>query len=452
MSIMKRKRWYLVILVITISGCIHLSDLKYTKSPYYIRTIMAIQKAGSQINVQDNSGALMAGTAKVNITPPIGTPLGGYGKRINVPSVGIHSQLYARALALSDGKDTVVIVGLDLVAVSDDIYNVAHTLIKEKIPLNRENLLISATHTHSGTGVMGKRFIERQAVGRFNKEIFEFTTEKIAQAVIRAYENLSPARIGAGKDYIQNLNINRMIAGGITDPEIAVLRVDNIKGAPIAYLINFAAHATVLGSSNLYICGDYPGWLQKEMEKIFPDTVAIFTSGAMGDIAPRLDGEFPSSFEKAKQMGRILSEKVLEISKAIKTHQEVEIICIGADIYLPPVQLKPLGFKVPTFLGRFFLDRKTFKNIILINDILLVALPCEPGVEIGLELKNIAREAGYFPYIITLANDWIGYVVPEKYYYTDEYEARMSFYGPKMDSYTKDIVKEFIRVLERRLE
>lgn len=447
----KRKTWCLVVLVIvvvTLGICLYPAE-----KPYYNRTITAIQAVESQINVGDNSGTLMAGTARVDITPPIGTPLGGFGARINVPSVGIHSRLYARALAVSDGEDIVVIVGTEILAISDDIYEAVFNKAQGGMPfLGREDLIISATHTHSGPGGLGKRFIEQQFVGDFNNDLFEFTTGRIAQAIINAYENMVPARIGAGRGYIRNLSVNRMIPDGMIDPELAVLRIDNIEGYPIAYLINFTAHATVHGSANLYICGDYPGWLQKEVERKSPGAVAIFTNGAMGDIAPRLDGEFPSSLKKAKEMGRILAEKALEIAEIIETTEEVEIISIGADIYLPPVQLRPFDFKIPPFLGQFFLDRKTFKNVILINDILLVALPCEPTVEIGQKLKQMVQEINYHPFIITLANDWIGYVVPEEHYHTDEYEARMSFYGPKMDSFIKDIVGQFIEVLEARTE
>ncbi len=431
-------------------GCAHYPE--YRQRPYYLKAMEAVQRAGSQINFDNYRGALMAGAAKVDITPPAGTSLAGFRNRINVPSVGIHSRLYVRALALSDGEDTVVIVGLDLLGVSDDAYEAVYKRVIEKLPLGREDLLISATHTHAGTGVMGKRFIEQQVMGHFNKDIFEFTTKRIARAIIRAYENMVPARMGAGKGYLMTLSANRMIPGGPIDPELSVIRIDDIRGHPIAFLMNFAAHATVHGSANLYICGDYPGWLQKGIERRFPGVVAIFTSGATGDITHRVAGEFPSSLEKAKEMGRILTEKVGEISENIQTDEKVEIVSLGAGIYLPPVQLQPLGFRIPTFLGQFFLDRKTFKNIILINDILLIAFPGELSVEIGLELKQMAQERGYFPIIINLANDWIGYIVPEKWHHTDAYEAHMSFYGPKMDSYIKEVIREFIGVLERRTE
>ncbi len=427
-------------------GCAH---LEYMQKPYYLETMEAVKRARRQINIGEDLGNLMAGAAKVDITPPIGTPLGGYGVRRDKPSIGIYDRLYARALALSDGEDIVIIVGTDLLAISDDIYEGVFKRVKEEIPsLEREDLLISATHTHSATGGLGKRFLEKFAMGHFDEEIFKFTTKGIARAVIEAYKDLTPARIGSGQGYIRNLSKNRMVEGGLIDPELGLIRIDDLSGSPKAYLINFAAHPTVLGRNNLYISGDYPGWLQKTVEAESREVVAIFTSGASGDIAPDLGGDFPSELKEVKEMGKVLAEKVWEISEEIETTEAVEIISLGTDIRLPPAQIRlNHHLRLPAFIGNLFLDKRTFKNVILINDILLISFPCDLSVEIGLKLKETLEELGYRAYIITLANDYIGYVIPRRYYWIER-EGLMAFNGPEMDSYLRDIARGFIEVLE----
>ena len=58
--------------------------------------------------------ALQAGAAKVDITPPTGYAMWGYGARHDAPSVGVLDPLYGRALVILAGSDKIALVGLDL--------------------------------------------------------------------------------------------------------------------------------------------------------------------------------------------------------------------------------------------------------------------------------------------------------------------------------------------------
>ena len=69
------------------------------------------------------------------------------------------------------------------------------------------------------------------------------------------------------------------------------------------------------------------------------------------------------------------------------------------------------------------------------------------SAEIGLEIKRYAEERGLQAMIIGFANDYIGYVIPSEVYETDAYEARMSFNGPHMGKYLKEISFGLIRSL-----
>ncbi|HUP22026.1 MAG TPA: hypothetical protein VNB06_03695, partial [Thermoanaerobaculia bacterium] len=57
---------------------------------------------------------LRAGTARADITPPLGSQLYGYGARGQAVSTAVHDPLYAKALVLSDGATSIAIVNLDL--------------------------------------------------------------------------------------------------------------------------------------------------------------------------------------------------------------------------------------------------------------------------------------------------------------------------------------------------
>ena len=95
-----------------------------------------------------NANNVKAGAAQVDITPPIGTLLAGnvYPRK----SDGVDYPLYSKALVLSDGEKSAVIVSLDLLAVSRKYIDEACKEIYRKTGIPREYVLISATHTHSG--------------------------------------------------------------------------------------------------------------------------------------------------------------------------------------------------------------------------------------------------------------------------------------------------------------
>src|SRR6266508_3884810 len=64
------------------------------------------------------AATLRVGMASVDITPPVGTPLGGYAARRGAPSTGVHDPITARALVLDDGAGPVAIVATDLIGTS----------------------------------------------------------------------------------------------------------------------------------------------------------------------------------------------------------------------------------------------------------------------------------------------------------------------------------------------
>ena len=66
--------------------------------------------------------ALKAGAVRVDITPPVGVWLSGYGHR-NKPSDAVEDRLYSKALVLNDGRTKIAIVSTDLLWVPLEITN-----------------------------------------------------------------------------------------------------------------------------------------------------------------------------------------------------------------------------------------------------------------------------------------------------------------------------------------
>ena len=101
------------------------------------------------------SACIYLGSDKVDVTPPIGTPLSGYAEREGQPSIGIHDPLFARALSLKRGNKTIVSASADLVLIDDDLRKSVLRRIRKHALMDSDELVLSATHTHSGAGAIG---------------------------------------------------------------------------------------------------------------------------------------------------------------------------------------------------------------------------------------------------------------------------------------------------------
>jgi hypothetical protein len=386
------------------------------------------------------SGPLLAGAARIEITPPVGLPLAAYGAR---RSTGVHDPVFARALVLSNGKSTVAIVSADLLAIPDDLTQAVETRLRKMDTVLPDHLMITATHTHSGPGALGRRFWETLAAGPFNAGFFEITADRMAQAVSEARRDLKPSKLAFTKFNAQDLIRNRIIPEGLSDSEVQVMVVRDLDESRTAYLINFSAHPTVLRRKNSLVSGDFPGMLTQSLERQ-PGVVALYTSGAVADQAPQPpDGK--GVYERAQRMGEALASRVSEASSSITFRGEVTLTSARFSIPLPPPQLKVAQTRrLPVWIGRLFFDGETTLQIIRIDRHFLIGMPADVGVEIGKAWKEAARSKGMEAMIIGFANDYVGYVMPAKYYDTPAYEAFMSFNGPFMADYLNEIVMALI--------
>ena len=119
------------------------------------------------------------GYAKVNINPPLGSALFGYYvKRL---ASGYLDDLEASAIALVKGEKKFLIISIDNCSIGKELVNKCTEAINEATGIPRENVLISATHTHTG-GILavGSAF---DADPKVAEEYKNFIGNRIADAV-----------------------------------------------------------------------------------------------------------------------------------------------------------------------------------------------------------------------------------------------------------------------------
>jgi len=140
-----------------------------------------------------SQAALKGGSAKVNITPPLGIALiGSYGK----PSDTVMDNLYARAMVLSDGRNTIAIVAADLLYTPlEEITDPVRSLVHEKLGIPKQNLMVCATHTHSGPEVFTRSKLPPKSqvpVSDLARSYLQVLIRKMADAVLMAHQNDLP--------------------------------------------------------------------------------------------------------------------------------------------------------------------------------------------------------------------------------------------------------------------
>ncbi len=401
-------------------------------------------------NLEDFSvGGLKAGAAKVVMTPENSPPLAGYGARRGRPAKGTHDPIHVRALVLDDSERRVAICSMDLLITTIELRK---AILDRAKTIGFDALLLFATHNHSGLGgYVDNLMAETLALGPYDEGIFRLVVEKTSEAIVQASRSLQPAAIGQAKALTPHLSINRRERGGAVDPEIGVIHLVGARGDPIALLVNFAAHPTILGPENMLISGDYPGYLARYLER--RADIVLFASGASADVGPVIR-EDAAGFEQAKAIGELLGEEVLRVLGTTKAKNKVRIAVVEREIQLPsrpslvPVLRFPLLTSGLNLLADIWLPERTFLQVISIDHLLLLGVPCDLGVEVGLEIKARVRpRAGY---IISQANDYIGYVITRDQYREGGYEAKMSFYGPSLVDLIKGELLEMTGALDQK--
>jgi hypothetical protein len=431
-------RWVaLALLGCAVTACLSLDYTPLEKRPFYD----AARSELESLRIPDPAyGPLSAGAAKRDITPPDGFPLAGYGGR---RSSGVHDPVSARALVLSSGGTEIVILSAEVLAITDDLTRAVRERIRSELSIPPENVILTATHTHSGPGALAMRWWEKLAAGSFDRDYFDRTVGRMADAVAEARGRLARAEVTAYRLEAPDRIRNRIVRDGPSDPEIQVLVFRSAGGSQTAYLVNFSAHPTVLRSKNRLLSGDFPGFLVRALEKN-PGTVALYTAGSVADqtaVPPRLKGPF----KRAEKMGADLADRIMRAAPGGAGRDSVRLSSTRIPLPLPATQPKiGASHRLPAWLGNRFFDRNSELQIIRIDHTVLIGVPADLGSEIGLSWKKTARENGNDAMILGFANDYIGYVMPSVYYDKPVHEAAMSFNGPYMADYLTKFAKPFL--------
>jgi len=448
------------VLVISLA-CLNGVDYRpYFREKYYAGTVARLQAATATNNVVQ--GELAAGFGRALLTPKINAPqdnavkgefrslpLAGYGSRHGKFAQGVHDDLYVKAVALRVGHRLGIMVGMDALIVPAEVTDLAMEQLQHELGLSRDQIYLSATHTHSSLGGWGEGKVAEAFAGGFQPGVRIWFAERIVAAVHEAMADLRPAEIGEGSFPAPEFVRNRVVGqSGSVDPEFSYILLKQGSGKS-AVLGSYAAHATVSSSDLLEFSADYPGYWQRAVEQA-TGGLAVFLAGGVGSHSPVPPER---GFAGAERMGQALAQKVIANLPQLALTNSIPFGILGVQVSLPPTNVRLTdGLRLRPWLAREILPVKetTFLQAFRLGDSVWVSTPCDFSGELVLGIKADLRRRGINPVITSFNGDYIGYVILPKYYHLDGYEPRtMSFFGPNVPDYFSDLIRSLALALYR---
>lgn len=398
---------------------------------------------------------LEAGAVARKLALPEDVPLAGYSERRGMPDVlgqyehahyfpprqGQHAgeEIRAKALVLKLGSQRFAFVSLDLVGVDRRLRK---RIVEALAPagFGRDDVLISATHTHSGPGALSaNHFFEFLATDRIHRRMRKEFVAQVVALVGAANNALTPAHLFATEFDGQALHKNRNGPAPDDDHVLSLLAVgESASGPPwIGALVNFGVHGTAHDETNNALSADFPGKLERAFATAmgasdpgsFP---VLFLNGAEGDQAPRPAADVTGFATAAFGGWLALGPAPLTVTPWEMRSCSVRL---GRPFLYLRSQLKPLHSLWP--FSRLGIELETyFPRRVQIRSLSLAGLrfmtfPGEPVSKLGRELRQKAAQLGIQrAWILGLTDDHLGYFVSGSQWKEASYDSFGAVYGP----------------------
>jgi len=411
---------------------------------------------------------LLAGIAKANITPYVGAYLAGYASRDH-GCKGVHDELFARAMVLTAGEETVALVSADLIGLTIDSIARIRGTVHDVSGLPRDRVMVHCTHTHSGP-VMGLLRHPGQ-----DPELMHVTEKAIAGAVIAAHRDMAPAALGSGVGSC-DIGINRRQRapeGGLkigknpdgpVDPEVGVLSLVREDGSPLAIWTIYACHPVVMDGRNYRVSADYPGQAAALLERVYPGAMAGSLTATCGNVNP---DKAEMSFDECRRIGSTLGAEVVRVMQSVEHVADVSLAAGQALVETPLAPMFPAadarqimeerGRELDEKLAQGAISKTLHEHDMVRNwaraviaeysrpgratsrvlelqafrlgDLVLMGTPGETFVEIGMAIKAASPMAKTF--VLGTTNGDLGYIPTASAFGEGGYEveAAYRFYG-----------------------
>ncbi|HOJ12655.1 MAG TPA: neutral/alkaline non-lysosomal ceramidase N-terminal domain-containing protein [Clostridiales bacterium] len=391
---------------------------------------------------------MLVGVNKKLITPKESIDLAGFGTS-DRKAVGVHDDLYITTLALQHGDKRILIICGDIIGFGFNFTKRIKEDIHEKFGFNEDEILLNASHTHSGPQTLENMLV---SVGEMYHEYMENLHNYVISSAESALNSMDKVDIYYGETQC-NICINRRLITdgkanfqpnekGIADKAVTVLKF--MKGNMVkAVLFSYACHPSIVGTK--YISSDYPGAAKKVIEDgLGKDTVALFMQGCCGNIRARtVEGNSfrTGTWDDVENFGNELGTKVVDLcngkmKKASEAGMDISSQIIHLQIPIKDIPekkkleaIKKSGSTDEKLWAAKMLDKYSsitdtlpfvVQRITLSDDISIITMSGEVCIEYGLYVKNKNPDKIIIP--VAYSNGVTGYIPTEEMFSEGGYE------------------------------
>ncbi len=282
---------------------------------------------------------LLLGVSVADITPPVGTLLFGY--RPDLKSESVNDNLTATVFAFTQGENKYLMVTVCVCLLDTTVTDELREIISRDFGVNKENILISATHTHSGPSTCNM-----PGWGGVNMEYYlTILKPNLLKAVGEAFACSKAVKMGVGVGE-SRLGINRrqlhkdnsvglgQSVWGPYNPQMTVISFKDYDGNAVANIVHYGCHGTCAGL-NKEISRDWSGVMTDALEN-HSGVVTAFFNGPEGDVGPRLsNGETTAELSYIYEIGNIGAADAIRIFDSIKDYNDVSVSSVASSVRLP---------------------------------------------------------------------------------------------------------------------
>ena len=294
--------------------------------------------------MQDNR--FMAGAAREDITPPVGTLL--YGYTPDTVSTSVHDPLQTTAAAFRQGDETAVLMTVTVGDFGTALVEEVRGKIGAEVGLPAGRIVVAATHTHSAPNVSGI-----EGWGEIDREYVDgILLPAMIKAARDAVDSLAPAEISVGV-VKSKVGINRrqqyrdgsiglgQNPWGCYDPYMTCVAIRNSETkAGILNMIHYGCHGTAAGR-NHEISRDWSGIMVDRLEAQ-TGILTAYWNGAQGDVGPRLtNGQTVGDIRFVEELGGVAAQVAFRAWDARGPYKAGELKIREGTVKIPRKPLLP---------------------------------------------------------------------------------------------------------------
>jgi len=280
----------------------------------------------------------IAGAASVDLTPSNTQFLFGY-PHVERYSTGVHDPLLSSALYMSDGENQVLFSANDLIFIPRDLAARARFRIQQATGIPAENMVITATHTHSGPITVD--YMSNAAdhmVPRADGEYLQFMEDEIVRCALEAIGCKQAAMAGLAVADATGIGTNRRDPSGPADLDVPILLLRSQEdNTNIAAMLVCCMHPTVLHEDSKLISGDLPALARAYLQEnvLGNECPVLCHTGPEGNQSPR-HVTHANTFAEASRLGQILGRAVEKVIPGIDFSDDLSLFAAQTFVELPP--------------------------------------------------------------------------------------------------------------------